>query len=268
MAKQLKKRARVNANSEPVTKTPEPTPDTSPYVFQRDKFKGNLNIRELPWTEKQKAIIKLFLDKGTKALFLKGPAGSSKSLLAMYCGLRLLDMKRVSDMVLIRAAVESADAKLGYLPGDIDSKLGVHLQAFYDKFTELLSKSDLAALERDERIVPCPISYARGLHFAAKFICADELQNCSRKEIHTVLSRVGEYAKVFLCGDPEQSDLPYGKSGFSEVYNLFDNEESRGEGIFCVELFEEDIVRSQFCRFVTKKFKELNNRDGRGTPNS
>ena len=131
------------------------------------------------------------------------------------------------------------------------------MQAFYDKFTELISKTNLAALEGDERVIQCPIGYSRGLHFAAKFVCADELQNCSKKEIHTILSRVGEYSKVFLCGDPEQSDLPHGKSGFVEVYNLFDNIESQEQGIYCVELGEEDIVRSEFCRYITKKFKEL-----------
>lgn len=242
--------------------TPEPKPqqpqqDTSPYVFQRDKISLELDIRELPWTEKQKALIALFLDKNTKALFLKGPAGTSKTLTAMYCGLQLLKQKKVSDIILVRAAVESSDAKLGYLPGDIDSKISVYMTPFQDKFTELLPKSHIAALEKDQRLVSCPISYARGLHLAAKFVCVDEIQNMSRKEIHLILSRIGEYSKVFLCGDPDQSDLPHGKSGFVEAYNLFNNPESQEQGIFCVEFTEEDIVRSKFCTYITQKYKEL-----------
>jgi phosphate starvation-inducible protein PhoH len=71
------------------------------------------------------------------------------------------------------------------------------------------------------------------------------------------MSRIGEFSKVFLCGDPEQSDLPFGKSGFSKVYDLFNNEESRENGIVCMELTEEDIVRSELCKFITHKFKEL-----------
>ena len=243
--------------------TPKPqtkdklTEDTSPYVFQREKISLELNIRELPWTQKQKNIINLFLHKDTKALFLKGPAGSSKTLTSMYCGLQLLNKKRVSDIILVRAAVESSDAKLGYLPGDIDTKISVYMTPFQDKFNELLCKSHIAALEKDQRLVSCPIGFARGLHFAAKFVCVDEMQNLSRKEILLILSRIGEYSKVFLCGDPDQSDLPTGKSGFNEAYNLFDNEESRQQGIFCVEFTEEDIVRSEFCKFVASKFKEL-----------
>jgi phosphate starvation-inducible PhoH-like protein len=231
--------------------------DNSPYVFQRDKISFDLTIKNLPWTSKQKEIIARFLDKGTKVLLLKGPAGTSKTTLAMYCGLTLLNMKRVSDMVLVRSAVESSDSKLGFLPGTLDEKIAVYLTPFHDKFEELLCKAQLDRLQKDNRLTICPINFARGLHFSAKFVCADEVQNFSKKEIHTLMSRIGEFSKVFLCGDPEQSDLPYGKSGFDKVYRLFDNDEAKEQGIFCMELGEEDIVRSELCKFITHKFKEL-----------
>lgn len=231
--------------------------DTSPYVFQRDKIKFDLTVKELPWTNRQKEIIKTFLDKKTKVLLLKGPAGTSKTTLGMYCGLTLLNMRRVSDMVLVRSAVESSDSKLGFLPGDIAEKFNVYLTPFHDKFQELLNKALIDRLEKDNRLTICPINFARGLHFSAKFVCADEVQNFSKREIHTLMSRIGEFSKVFLCGDPEQSDLPFGKSGFDKIYNLFNNEESKEHGIFCMELTEEDIVRSELCKYITHKFKEL-----------
>lgn len=232
--------------------------DNSPYVFQRDKISFDLSIKELPWTDNQKKIIETFFDKNTKVLLLKGPAGTSKTTLAMYCGLTLLNRRRISDLVLVRSAVESSDSKLGFLPGDIAEKFNVYLTPFHDKFEELLCKAQLDRLEKDNRLTICPINFARGLHFSAKFVCADEVQNFSRREIHTLMSRIGEFSKVFLCGDPEQSDLPAGKSGFNSIYELFNNEESRKHGIFCMELGEEDIVRSELCRFITHKFKELN----------
>lgn len=230
--------------------------DNSPYVFQRDKINFSLNIKDLPWTENQKNIINTFLDKKTKVLFLKGPAGTSKTTLAMYCGLTLLNNKRVSDLVLVRSAVESSDSKLGFLP-DIMEKFNVYLTPFHDKFSELLNKPQIDRLQKDNRITICPINFARGLHFSAKFICADEIQNFSKREIHTIMSRIGEFSKVFLCGDPEQSDLPSGKSGFSKVYELFNTDEAKEHGIYCMELTEEDIVRSELCRYITHKFKEL-----------
>ena len=244
-------------NHEPTVIQAGKTEDNSPYVFQRDKISFDLTIKNLPWTEKQKEIIATFLDKKTKVLFLKGPAGTSKTTLAMYCGLTLLNMRRISDMVLVRSAVESSDSKLGFLPGDVAEKFNVYLTPFHDKFEELLCKAQLDRLEKDNRLTICPINFARGLHFSAKFVCADEVQNFSKREIHTLMSRIGEFSKVFLCGDPEQSDLPAGKSGFDKVYNLFNNDEAKEHGIFCMELTEDDIVRSELCKFITHKFKEL-----------
>jgi phosphate starvation-inducible PhoH-like protein len=235
--------------------------DNSPYVFQRDKISYELKIKNLPWTEKQKRAIDLALDKKTKVLFLKGPAGTSKTILAMYFGLTLLNMKRVSDIILVRSAVESSDSKLGFLPGDVAEKFNVYLTPFHDKFSELLDKAQIDKLEKDNRLTICPINFARGLHFSAKFICADEVQNFSKKEIQTLMSRVGEFSKLLLCGDPEQSDLPQGKSGFNKVFEHFDNEEAREHGIFCFEFTEEDIVRSELCRYIIHKFKELNIND-------
>ena len=255
MAKKLVRKDKV---SETLSNDGVVNQKQSPYVYQRDKIDFSLNIRELPWTEKQKEIIKLFLDKNTKMLILKGPAGTSKTLLGIYLGLHLLNDKKVSDMILVRSAVESSDAKLGYLPGSVDEKMSCYVTPFNDKLTELLKKNEVDKLEKDDRIVTCPINYLRGLHFAVKFICADELQNSTRKEIQTLLSRMGEFSKVMLCGDTEQIDLPYGKSGFQDVYDMFNDEESKNMGIYCVELGEEDIVRSEFCKYVTNKFKKLN----------
>ncbi len=231
--------------------------DRSPYVVQRNKIDYELKIRELPWSEKQKAIIDLFLHKKTKLLILKGPAGTSKTILAMYIGLQLLNAKKVSDIVLVRSAVESADSKLGYLPGDMMEKFGVYLAPFNEKFNELLDENQIKRLEKDNRIAVCPINFARGLHFSVKYVCCDESQNLTLRELQTLFTRLGEFSKMIICGDPDQSDLPTGKSGFNAVYNVFNNSESQDHGIFCVELTEEDIVRSELCKYVTGIFKTI-----------
>ena len=232
--------------------------DNTPYVFQRDKISYSLDIKELPWTDKQREIINLFLNKDTKVMFLKGPAGASKTIISMYCGLQLLNSRRISDLVLIRSAVESSDSKLGYLPGTVEDKFSVYLTPFNDKFSELLTTSQIKKLETDNRITICPINFARGLHFSVKFVCCDEAQNLTTKELQTLLTRTGEFCKVIICGDPEQSDLPKDKSGFKKVYEAFDNYESRDLGIQCVELGEQDIVRSEICKYIVRKFKQIN----------
>ena len=114
--------------------------DKSPKILQRDKFKEEIKIRELNWTEKQKAFIDIALNKDVKMMFVSGPAGSSKTLLSIYCALQLIKDKRVSDIMYIRSPVESSDSKICFLPGDADEKLKYYNLPFADKLEELLSK--------------------------------------------------------------------------------------------------------------------------------
>lgn len=232
--------------------------DQSPVVPQRDKIKERLTVRDLNWTEKQKVIIDASLDKHNKIIVLNGPAGSSKTLLAVYSALKLLNEKKVSDIIYIRSAVESSDAKLGYLPGDVGEKLHFYNLPFYDKLEELLSRNQIDLLRKEERISAFPVGFTRGASWNAKCIIVDESQNLTLREIVTILTRIGNFTKLFLLADPTQSDLTNGKSGgFERVQKLFDDEESRNMGIIQFEFDEEDIMRSLLVRFLVKKFKNL-----------
>jgi phosphate starvation-inducible PhoH-like protein len=231
--------------------------DKTPYVFQRDKIDFDLKIRDLPWTEKQKAVISLVEDKHTKVVFLNGPAGTSKSLLAVYCALKLLSNKKISEIVYIRSIIESATRSLGSLPGEAEDKFKPFAAPMVDKMEELLRDSDIKRLFSEERVKPTPVNYIRGASYNVNCIIADEMQNAVFSEIQTIMTRIGQFSKVIICGDPAQSDLTHGKSGFLDIYNVFNNEEAKQHGIFCVEFTEEDILRSEICKFIVKKFTEL-----------
>ena len=185
--------------------------DTSPKVHQRDKINSSLLIKELDWTEKQKNFIKLALDKETKITFVDGPAGTGKSLLAVYCALQLLNQKRVSDIVYIRSAVESSDNKMGHLPGDANEKLHFFNLPFMEKLDELLTAKDVKTLESQERVSIYPVNFSRGMSWNAKCIIFDEVQNSTKKEIITVLTRLGMFSKCFVLADPAQTDLKNGR---------------------------------------------------------
>lgn len=231
----------------------------TPYVFQRDKVSYDFAIRELPWTEKQRQLIELGLNKNVKCVLIKGPAGSSKTLTAVYLALQLLRMKKVSDIIFIRSAVESADSKLGYLPGSIDEKLEAYMIPFMEKIEELLVAADRNKLKHDNRFSTTPVNYIRGLHWPAKCIIVDECQSITIKELITTITRIGQFSKVFLLGDPKQTDLPAGKAGgFEALYELFNDEESREQGLYTFEFTEEDIVRSDFVKFIVKKLEKIN----------
>ncbi len=116
----------------------EPKNDTSPIVYQRTKLKHELSIFERELTEKQKEFLNIALNKDTKMVFVSGPAGSSKTYITIYSALKLLSQKKVSDLLYIRSAVESADSKIGFLPGEADEKMAPYIQPLLEKLAELL----------------------------------------------------------------------------------------------------------------------------------
>jgi predicted ribonuclease YlaK len=230
--------------------------DKSPKILQRDKFKEELKIRELNWTDKQKAFIDIALNKDVKMMFISGPAGSSKTLLSIYCALQLIKDKKVSDIMYIRSPVESSDSKIGYLPGDADEKLKYYNLPFADKLEELLSRQYIEALNNQGRIQSHPLSFVRGMSWNCKAIILDEAQNCTQKEIVTLMTRVGEFSKCFILADPDQSDLGNGKSGgFDKLQSIFSDQESQEKGIYSFQFTEDDIKRSDLVKFIVKKLK-------------
>jgi phosphate starvation-inducible PhoH-like protein len=232
-------------------------PDTSPKVYQRDKIDWNLNIRELPWTEKQKAFLTLATDKNTRVIFLKGPAGTSKTTISLRAALQLMNEKKIGEIIFIRAAVESGDSKLGMLPGDVSDKLGEYMTPFGDKLEELLASPDRVRLGAEERLIYKPVNFCRGASWTAKCVIVDEAQNLTFNELQTIMTRIGKFSKIIICADPDQSDLPYSKQGgFSTCSEIFDTDSAQAMGIFSAKFTKDDIVRSELCKFVVETFDE------------
>jgi phosphate starvation-inducible PhoH-like protein len=230
--------------------------DTSPKVHQNEKIKESVRIDERQLTSKQIELLNLLQNKTTKLVFISGPAGTAKTYTSILAGLTLLNHKRVSEIIYVRSIVESSDSKLGFLPGEMDEKMSPYIQPLIDKLEELLPKHDIDKLKKEERIHGFPINFLRGLSWNAKCIVADEAQNMSKKELITLITRVGEFSKLFICGDPDQSDIN-GKSGFVPMMNIFDDEESRNNGIYVFKFDEDDIVRSGLVKFILKKLKNV-----------
>ena len=170
--------------------------DQSPYVYQDDKFKGKLQFKDkINWTDKQKKFLDIASNKDTRLVFIKGPAGSSKSILAVYAALLMLDQKKVSEVMYVRSAVESSDSKIGYLPGSNEEKVMYYNLPFMDKLYELLPDGDVEALKKQNKISCFSTNFARGMSWNAKAIIMDEVQNSSKKEIVTILTRLGHFSR-------------------------------------------------------------------------
>jgi phosphate starvation-inducible PhoH-like protein len=233
-----------------------PRKDKSPVVHQRNKIDRQLQIlKRSDLTEKQNAFISLALDTSTKIIFVSGPAGVSKTYLSVLASLLLLNNKKVSDLIYLRSVVESSSRSMGFLPGDLDLKMGVYLRPLTDKLSELLPSPDIKYLKDDHRISGEPINFLRGQSWNAMSVIVDESQNLTYKELLTVITRIGPFSKIMLLGDPEQSDIK--DSGFVKMMSCFDDNESASNGIHCVKFDESDCLRSGICKFILEKLKNI-----------
>ena len=224
----------------------------------KNPLKTQIKLRQFPWTDKQKEFFKIALNPDTRIVFVDGPAGTSKTLLATYCGLQLLNMKAASDICYLRSAVESSDSHLGFLPGSAEDKLRFYNLPFLDKLEELLTSTKVAKLEDQGRVSMFPINFARGLHWPDKVIIMDEAQNSTMQEITTVLTRMGKNCRCFVLADPMQTDLRRYTGGFKSLFETFDDEDSREMGIHTFEFTEDDIMRSELVKYIVKKLDTTN----------
>jgi phosphate starvation-inducible PhoH-like protein len=222
-------------------------------------IKRLIKIKQFPWTERQKEFFKIALHPDTKVMFVDGPAGSSKTLLSVYCSLQLLNMKVISDIMYLRSAVESGAHSLGFLPGSAEDKLRFYNLPFLDKLDELLLNTRIEKLEEQKRISMFPVNFARGMNWTAKCIILDEAQNSTIKEITTVLTRLGKGSKCFVLADPMQTDIKSHQliGGFEKMAKTFSDEESREMGIHTFSFTEEDIMRSKLVKFLITRLKNV-----------
>ena len=221
-------------------------------------MKRVIKINQFPWTEKQKEFFRIALDYNTKIVFVDGPAGTSKTLLATYCGLQLLNMKVIDSIMYLRSAVESSDRSLGFLPGDANDKLRFYNLPLLDKLDELLLNTKTEKLEEEKRVSMFPVNFARGMNWTNKCIILDEAQNSTSKEIITVLTRMGKGSRCFVLADPMQTDLRSEsvQGGFENMFKTFSDEESAAMGVYGFKFSEEDIMRSELVKFIITKLGE------------
>ena len=220
-------------------------------LSQKIRFKD----RKFKFTENQVSLLKKSLDAKTKLMFLAGPAGTAKTYMAVYFALQsMMDSDLEKDILYVRSIAESSQRSLGSLPGSIDEKFSVFASPFYDKLEEMLEIQDIKFLREKKQFDCVPVNFVRGANWNDKIVIVDEAQNFTYAELLTVLTRIGENSKIIICGDIMQSDIK--TSGFSKIFNVFNDEESKSNGIHCVKFTNEDIQRSEILKFIVAKLEE------------
>jgi len=222
----------------------------------KTSFNPKIVVKGKSLSDKQLIFLKLACDKKTNIMFVNGPAGSTKTYMAVLSALRHLQKDEDLDLLYVRTAIESADKGLGALPGTLEEKINPYMAPLEDKLEELLPKTTgvKSELIKSGRIQAMPINFLRGANWINKIVVADESQNFTFKELITLITRIGENSKLFICGDIMQSDIN-GRSGFSDMMHLFNDQESKDRGIHCFRFNEDDIFRSEILKYIISKLK-------------
>ena len=188
-----------------------------------------------------------------------GPAGTGKTYLAVAAAVAAFREKEVSRIILTRPAVEAGE-RLGFLPGDLQSKVDPYLRPLYDALFDMLGAETYQKYLEKGNIEVAPLAYMRGRTLDDSFIILDEAQNTSREQMKMFLTRMGFGSKVVITGDVTQIDLPEGKpSGLKEAMKVLNGV----EGVGICRLTQNDVVRhimvqriiEAYAKFEEKKKK-------------
>ncbi len=181
-----------------------------------------------------------------------GPAGTGKTYLAVCLAVAAYKGKQVEKIILTRPAVEAGE-KLGFLPGDLQTKVDPYLRPLYDALQEMFGLETYAKLMEKGVIEVAPLAYMRGRTLSNAFVILDEAQNATREQMKMFLTRLGEGSKMVVTGDLTQTDLPDGKtSGLKQATVLL-----KGlEDIAVCTLTEKDVVRHPLVMRIVRAYEK------------
>ena len=185
-----------------------------------------------------------------------GPAGTGKTYLAVAAAVAAFRDKQVNRIILTRPAVEAGE-RLGFLPGDLQSKVDPYLRPLYDALFDMLGAETYNKYLERGSIEVAPLAYMRGRTLDDSFIILDEAQNTSREQMKMFLTRLGFGSKIVITGDITQIDLPTDKvSGLKEAMRVLKGVQD----IEICKLNEGDVVRHVIVQRIIKAYEEDENR--------
>ena len=190
--------------------------------------------------------------KNNTVVFGIGPAGTGKTFLAVAMAVKALRAKQVSRIILTRPAVEAGE-NLGFLPGDLQSKIDPYLRPLYDALYEMFGSDNYQKNIEKGVIEIAPLAYMRGRTLDSSFIILDEAQNTTPEQMKMFLTRLGNDSKAVITGDITQTDLPRGKkSGLIEAIKILD-----GIHDIAIHRFNErDVVRHKLVQKIISAYEK------------
>ncbi|WP_183772093.1 PhoH family protein [Catenibacillus scindens] len=185
-----------------------------------------------------------------------GPAGTGKTYLAIAMAVDALKREEISRIILTRPAVEAGE-HLGFLPGDLQSKVDPYLRPLYDALFEMLGEESFNRNLERGIIEVAPLAYMRGRTLNNSFVILDEAQNASLEQMFMVLTRLGEGSKIIVTGDVTQVDLMDRASGLERSAMILKDV----DGIAISRLSNRDVVRHKLVRDIIKAFENYREKE-------
>ncbi len=190
--------------------------------------------------------------KKNTVTFGVGPAGTGKTYLAVCLAAAAYKGKQVEKIILTRPAVEAGE-KLGFLPGDLQTKVDPYLRPLYDALQEMFGLETYAKLMEKGVIEVAPLAYMRGRTLSNAFVILDEAQNATREQMKMFLTRLGDASKMVITGDMTQTDLPEGKtSGLKHAVGILHGVDD----IAVCTLTEKDVVRHPLVQSIVRAYEK------------
>lgn len=179
-----------------------------------------------------------------------GPAGTGKTYLAVAMAVNAFRAKEVNRIILTRPAVEAGE-KLGFLPGDLQSKIDPYLRPLYDALFDMLGTENYQKYMERGNIEIAPLAYMRGRTLDDSFVILDEAQNTTPEQMKMFLTRLGFRSKMVVTGDITQIDLPdRTKSGLKEVVKILKNVED----VSICTFTNKDVVRNPLVQRIIEAY--------------
>ncbi len=189
-------------------------------------------------------------------VFGLGPAGTGKTYLAMAMAITAFKNNEVGRIILTRPAIEAGE-KLGFLPGDLQSKIDPYLRPLYDALYQIMGAESFMKNSEKGLIEVAPLAYMRGRTLDNAFIILDEAQNTTPAQMKMFLTRIGFGSKVVITGDSTQKDLPAGQtSGLDVAVNVIKNIDD----ISICKLTNKDVVRHPLVQKIVKAYEDYENK--------
>lgn len=184
--------------------------------------------------------------------FAIGPAGTGKTFLAVAMAVTAFKTHQISRIILTRPAVEAGE-KLGFLPGDLQTKVDPYMRPLYDALYELMGQDQFARHLERGAIEISPLAYMRGRTLDDAFIILDEAQNTSAEQMKMFLTRIGFRSRAVVTGDITQIDLPpERRSGLKDIERILGSV----EGVSFVRLKKEDVVRNALVQRIIAAYEK------------